>query len=252
MELFSATWGLAFLAVFAVSLISFVGAFTLAMSTKTLKKILPVLVAIAAGTLIGDALLHLLPHHAEEFGFSVWTGLWILLGMSAILVIERVIHWHHCHSPTHNHVKPFGWGLLAGDAVHNFLDGALIAASFLVNPAVGLATTIAVALHEIPQEIADFGVLVHAGFSKTKALVVNFASGLVALVGAVVVFFASERFEAIEQVLVPFTAGAFLYIAIADLLPELREETRTKHALFHAGAFIIGLALMALLLLFEA
>ena len=256
-------WAYTIVSVVLVSLIAFVGIITLVFSERKLSKILLVLVALAAGTLLGGAFLHLLPHNAEHHGFEVGTGYMILLGLIVLFIIEYFIHWHHCHR-THmcddphdksvdhsNHVIEFGWTNLIGDGLHNFLDGALIASTYFVSIPVGIATTIAVMMHEIPQEIADFGVLLHAGFSKVKALVLNFLAAVTAILGALVVLIVSESAEFIEAYLVPFTAGAFIYVAAADLMPELRKEKQGSKLVVHFVAFIAGIGLMAMLLLLE-
>lgn len=238
-----------FAAVGAVSLISLIGLATISISHVWLKKISLILVSLAAGTLLGDALLHLLPEALAESApgaLSVW--MWVLGGIIAFFVLEKVIHWRHCHVPTApNHPHPLGIMNLVGDGFHNFFDGILIAGAFLADPALGIATTVAVIFHEIPQEIADFGVLLHAGFSRGKALLMNFASALFAFAGAGLVILWPGAAAHSSDILVPFTAGGFLYIAVSDLIPELKKENNTLASLFQLCTILIGLGFMYLL-----
>jgi len=175
------------ISVILISLISLVGIAALSIKTSKLKKFLIYLVSFSAGALFGGAFLHLLPEIIEEAGFTLQISFLILGGIVLFFVIEKVIHWNHCHiSLSENHVHPFAIMNLVGDGVHNFLDGLIIAATYLISIPAGFATTIAVAFHEIPQEIGDFGVLIHGGFSRKKALAWNFVSAIVALLGAII------------------------------------------------------------------
>lgn len=238
------------IAVTLVSLISVVGYFTLGLNVRLLKKITFLLVSLAVGALFGDVFFHLLPELAHD-GFTVQMGFGILAGILLFLIIEKFVHWRHCHEPVgEGHVHPLGVMNMVGDGLHNFLDGFLIAASFAVNPVVGVATTIAVALHEFPQEIADFGVMVHAGMSPKKALLFNFASALLAVVG-VFAFVLVRDVELIEPLMIPLIIGGFLYIAGSDLVPELHKETRWQRSLMQIMAIFVGLLLMWGLLMVE-
>lgn len=238
------------LAVLLVSLISLVGFFTLGINVKFLKKITFLLVSLAVGALFGDVFFHLLPELAHD-GFTMDMGMGILSGIILFLIIEKFVHWRHCHEPiSEDHTHPLAVMNVIGDGLHNFLDGFLIAASFAVNPVVGVATTIAVALHELPQEIADFGVLVHAGMSVKKALLFNFASALLSVVG-VIVFVLVQDVAVIEPFMIPLIIGGFLYIAGSDLVPELHKETKWQRSILQVVAIFIGLALMWGLLAFE-
>ena len=242
------------LSVFIVSLISFIGVFTLSIKSKSLKKILIYLISFSAGALLGDAFIHLLPEIVEESGFTRNISFSILGGIAIFFTLEKIIHWDHCHRKIteENHIHPFAYTNLVGDALHNFLDGIIIAASYLVSVPAGIATTLAVLLHEIPQEIGDFGVLIHGGFTKTKALLLNFASALVAILGAVVTLYFGASIENIELILVPIAAGGFIYIAGADLIPEIHKHSnKIKTSLLQLFAFLVGIAIMALLLLLE-
>ncbi|MFH0869372.1 MAG: ZIP family metal transporter [archaeon] len=235
------------LAVFIVSAISFVGAFTLFMQ-KSLHQLINYLVAFAVGGMLGAAFLDLLPEAVEKT--PNW-GIYVLAGILAFFLIELYFHWHHHHTHIkagHKHIHPVGYLNLIGDGAHNFLDGMIIAASFIVNPALGIITTVAVIMHEIPQEFGDFGILIHAGFTKGKALFFNFLSALTAITGAMVAFFAVEAIRNISIYIVPFAAGGFIYMATADLLPEIHKhqgedffETILQTVLIFLGVSLIWL-----------
>jgi zinc and cadmium transporter len=243
----------AFLAVLIVSLISFVGLLAISIDTKRLRKVLLLLVSFSAGAFFGDVFLHLLPEAVESAGgLTLELSLAVLAGIVLFFAIEKVVRWQHCHHGLEdNHTHPFAWMNLIGDGVHNFIDGILIGASFLASPALGIATTIAVVLHEIPQEIGDFGVLVHGGFSRAKALLMNFASGLLAIAGVGIALLIGARAEHIAALLVPFAAGGFLYIAGSDLIPELHHHESVKKSLLQLVMFLCGIGVMGLLLLLE-
>jgi len=210
--------------VFFVSLVSLIGITALAFKKDRLENILLYLVSFAAGALLGDAFLHLIPEAAAG-GFTVSLSLAILSGMMLSFALEKVIHWRHCHAPVgENHPHPFAYMNLFGDFVHNFIDGLIIAASYLVSIPVGIATTVAVLLHEIPQEIGDFGVLVHGGFSRRKAIAYNFLTALSAVLGAAIAVIAFSFIEGSMIILLGFAAGGFIYIASTDLIPELHKK----------------------------
>lgn len=242
-------------AVLVVSLISLVGVFTLGIAHKSLRRFLIFLISFSAGALLGDAFIHLLPEIVEEYGFSSQISLLVLLGIALFFVLEKFIHWEHCHGHVleEGHIHSFAYMNLIGDGFHNFLDGVIIASSFLINVPAGIATTIAVALHEIPQEIGDFGVLLHGGFSKGKALLINFASALMAVVGAIVALLIGGYIGNIELFLVPIAAGGFIYIAASDLIPELHKHSNGKaiNSILQLVMFILGIVAMYLLLFLE-
>ena len=210
------------------------------------------LISFSAGALFGDAFIHLLPEVVESHGFSLIISLSILTGIVLFFILEKIIHWQHCHLPiTEEHVHPFAYMNLIGDALHNFIDGVIIAASYVVSIPAGIATTLAVALHEIPQEIGDFGVLIHGGFSRSKALVLNFISALAAVLGAVLALWAAAFVERIELFLVPIAVGGFIYIAGSDLIPELHKETILRRSILQVLAFLLGIGVMTALLFIE-
>jgi zinc and cadmium transporter len=231
-----------FLATFIVSLISFVGVVTLALNDKILNKILLILIGLSAGALMGGAFLHLLPEAVEKStGLDVY--LFVLIGFILFFLIEKVLHWRHCHKGECD-VHTFHYMNLVGDSIHNFIDGLIMAASFVVSIPLGITTTIAIATHEIPQEIGDFGVLLYGGFSKKRAIMLNFVVALTAVLGGIVGYFVSNLIENIVVFILPFAAGGFIYIAATDLVPEIRKELDMKKYMATLFVFICGILIM--------
>jgi zinc and cadmium transporter len=247
----AAFWILA--SVLLVSIVSFVGVLAL-FRNRWLHKRLFWLVSFSVGALLGDAFIHLLPEAFEQAGEATLpVSLSVLVGILVFFVLEKVVHWHHCHHSEEecenvHHVKVFGIMNLLGDGVHNAIDGLVIAGSFLVSIPLGIATTIAVVFHEIPQEISDFGVLLHAGFSSRSALFFNFLSALTAFVGAVLVIGLNNSIAGLETLLLGFTAGGFIYIAGVDLVPELHKERKLGHILAQFVFIVFGMLVMLALL----
>jgi len=222
-----------------------IGIFALAINTDKLRSMLIYFVSFSAGALMGDAFIHLLPEVVEEAGFTLNISMYILFGIIFYFLVEKVIHWNHCHLPiTATHVHSFSLMSLMGDVVHNFIDGLIIGASYLVSIPVGVYTSVAILLHEIPQEIGDFGVLVHGGFTKTKALMLNLGVALTAVLGVVISLLLSSRVANLTHVVIPFAAGGFIYIAGSDLIPELHKEVDTHKSLIQILMFILGVAVM--------
>ena len=245
-------WLYTILSVLGVSLIAFAGLFTFSVKIERLKKILLFLISFAAGSLLGDAFLHLLPEAVGLPGTALKVSSWILVGLVLFFVLEKILKWRHCHEPTcEDHPHPVGMMNLIGDGVHNFIDGAIIATSFLVSPALGLATTLAVIIHEIPQEMGDFGILIHAGYSRKQALFYNFLSALTAVAGAALTLTFGANISSLTSYLIPLTIGGFIYIATADLIPELHKEVRLRYSIFQLISFLGGIGLMGLLLLID-
>lgn len=245
-------WLYSIISVLLVSLVSLIGAATIALNLERLKKILLFLVSFAAGALLGDAFIHLIPEAFEESKITVVIPFVILFGILLFFILEKILFWRHCHVPTsEDHPHPLATINLIGDGVHNFIDGMIIAGSYLVSVPLGVTTTIAVVLHEIPQEIGDFSILLHAGMSKGRALFYNFLSAIVALAGAVLVLLMADAMTTLREWLIPFTVGGFIYIATADLLPELKKETDLKKSFIQLGALLLGIGIMALFLLWE-
>ncbi len=228
------------LSVFIISAISLVGILTLSLKDRFLERVLFILIAIAAGTLLGVAFLDLIPEAIEGAGEEVF--LYVLFGIVAFFILERFIFWHHCHDGKCD-VHAFSYLNLIGDGVHNLIDGIVIAAAYMVSIPLGISTTIAIALHEIPQEIGDFAILVYGGFSRKKALFCNFLSALAAFVGIALAFLLSSV-EGFFTFFLAFAAGGFIYIASADIMPELQKEMEFKKSLLQLLCLIGGIALM--------
>jgi zinc and cadmium transporter len=231
-------------ATFLITLIAFIGIFTLALKEKVLNKILLILVSLSAGALMGGALLHLLPEaveKAEETHIDIF--IIVLFGFILFFLIEKVLHWRHCHKGKCD-VHTFHYMNLIGDSVHNFIDGLILAASFVVSTELGLTTTLAIAAHEIPQEIGDFGVLIYGGFEKKKAIILNFCVALTIVLGGIIGYFISKATEQAVVFLLPFAAGGFIYIAATDLVPEIKKEINIKKSMATLAVFIIGILIM--------
>ncbi len=234
-----------------ISLISFVGAIGLGISSKKLERVLLILVAFSTGALIGDAFIHLLPEAVEKSG-GLTSGITIsfFIGILIFFVLEKFLRWRHCHDvDCEEHPKHLGTMNLVSDGVHNFIDGVLIASSFLISIPLGIATTAAVALHEIPQELGDFGVLVHSGFTPKKAVWYNFLFATFAILGTAITLVIGTRAKEVADFMIPVTAGGFVYIALSDLVPELHKEESAGHSLLQLFFILIGIGMMYLLLL---
>ena len=247
----------AFSSVVIISLISLIGVSTLSLRAERLRGVLFVFVALAVGALLGDAFFHLLPEAFEETENTALVSLLTLAGLFVFFWFEKLVHWHHGHHGDISEiehedggVKPLGKLILLSDGLHNFLDGLVIGASYLISVEVGIATTIAVVLHEIPQEIGDFGVLLHAGYSKGKAIFYNFISALTAIAGVLVIMVTGSSSARAISFLIPFAAGAFIYIATADLVPELHKQ-RGSSTVLEFLAILLGVGAMYLLLFLE-
>ena len=243
--------------VIIVSLVSLVGIISLSFK-KNLKCLLLPLVSLSAGTLFGGAFIHLLPEAVEEAGFTLQISLIILAGIVVFFILEKLIHWRHCHAHVHDASHQHGTQTkhiaimnLVGDGLHNLLDGLIIAGSYMISIPVGIATTIAVILHEVPQEIADFGVLLYSGLSKTKAILFNFLSAAISIVGAIIGLVLGAKSGSFIEMILPFAAGGFIYIAGSNLIPELHKECRLRDNFSHLFMMVIGIALMFALTFLE-
>lgn len=249
-----------------VSLISLVGVILFFRKLTSKSLLISLLVSFAAGTLLGDSFFHLLGESIEEMGFSVDIIISLFLGIIFMLIVESTIHQHHHHLDNEeddNHLNNSGnlkkdtvnkrlAGVnLVGDSVHNILDGIAIATSFLVNPTVGIATTIAVILHEIPQELADAGILIYSGWHRKKVLIANFLVALTSILGVILVFVLDNLIEGISSLLIPFAAGQFIYIALVNLVPEIHKESNRFKYILRILSFILGITVMYIFTLFE-
>lgn len=246
-------FGLIMLSVLIVSLISFVGVVTLSLKQSVFNYLLFVLVAFAAGTLLAAALLDIMPEALEAGGSAGAKQesvlLYALIGMLIFYCIERFIFWHHHHhreskDESHKEAHVFTYLNLIGDGVHNFFDGAIIAASFLTNIPLGIATTVAIVTHEIPQEFGDFAILIHGGLTKGRALFYNFLSALTAFGGAFAGYFFLNLVTAAKPYLLGFAAGGLIYIALTDLIPELHKETGVGRSIVQFIGMVSGVVLI--------
>jgi zinc and cadmium transporter len=201
-------------------------------------------VSFSAGALIAGAIIHLIPEAFKEYGINTLIPLFFLIGILTFFILEKILHWRHCHIHTKKHKHHLATMNLVGDFFHNFIDGMMIAGSYLVNIQLGLTTTVAVILHEIPQEIGDFGVLLYAGLKKYKALFYNFLSALAAVLGAIVILYIGNTIPNLTMFLLPFTAGGFIYIAGSDLIPELQKEFVLKKSLTQFIFLVLGMLVM--------
>lgn len=232
---------------FIGSILSLVGGIVLLYQEKLALKISHFLASFAAGTLLGAAFFDLLPEAAHEAasnaaGAEESIFIWVLLGMLSFFLLERFIYWFHHHHEHEdpNKQKPTVPLIILGDSVHNFIDGVAIAATFLVSVPLGITTALAVAAHEIPQEIGDFGILLHRRLPKKKILIANILSALTAVVGALLTYWGGAMLTEILPVLLAITAGFFIYIAASDLIPEIHEENRKGFAFIETVLLLTG------------
>jgi zinc and cadmium transporter len=226
----------------AMSAIALVGSVTLVLSEATLQRILLPLVGFAAGTLLGGAFFHMIPTAIAGPGDIIHCFAWVLAGFSVFLALEQFLHWHHCHRASAGCKQPLTYLILIGDGLHNFIGGLAIASTFIVDIRLGIMAWLAAAAHEIPQELGDFGVLIHGGWDKGKALLFNILSALTFLAGGLVTY--SVSFTVDISFLIPFAAGNFIYIGASDLVPEVKEHEDLRTNIANFLAFVSGLALM--------
>lgn len=232
---------------------SLLGIFALSLKKELLSRSLFAVVALGAGALLGNAFLHLLPEAAEGFGEAHLAGAWVLGGIGAFFLLEKVLRWHHHHTADEGDVEqhphgahPVGLLVIAADSLHNLIDGLAIAAAFSVSVPVGIATTVAILVHEIPQEISDFGLLLHSGYSRLEALTVNILSAVTAIIGGVIGLALVESVALAGPALLALTAGGFIYIATADLAPELHKTVSARKSLIQLAMIAVGVAVIAL------
>ncbi len=245
----------ALVSVLAVSLISFVGLFTLSIKEAVLKEYVFVMVSLAVGALLGDAFIHLIPESLDKIQNGMLVVLAIAGGMFIFFILEKFLHWHHHleeNDEKNHHLHHVGKMILISDGLHNFIDGLIIGASYIVSIPVGVATTIAVIFHEIPQEIGDFGVLLHSGYTRRRALWFNFLSALMAIVGVALAFLLTDFADIVSLWALPVAAGGFIYIAMSDLVPELFKTKNKKHIAIQIVAVLLGFLCMLALLLLES
>ncbi|MBI2018115.1 ZIP family metal transporter [Candidatus Daviesbacteria bacterium] len=222
------------------SIISLIGGLLLLIKEKFALKISHFLTAFAAGTLLGTAFLDLMPEASESAG-EVNIFFWAILGILVFFLLERFIH-HHGHGDQPEAKRSVVPLIVVGDTVHNFIDGVAIAATFLVSIPLGIVTSLAVAAHEIPQEIGDFGLMLHKGMARGRVLKINFLSALASLAGAILTYLAKDSIEALLPVALALTAGFFIYIASANLIPEIHSQENKKVAFWESIMLLLGVA----------
>lgn len=233
------------------SILSLIGGVLLLWREKFALKISHYLSSFAAGALLGTAFLDLLPEgleYAEELGTEINIFWWAILGFLTFFLLERLIHLHHHYGHSKNHQqqdeqlskKSLVSLIVLGDGAHNFIDGVMIAATFMVSVPLGIATAIAVAAHEIPQEIGDFGIMLHKGVKRAKVLWLNILSAVTALIGAILTYLIGESIQQFMPMLLSLAAGFFIYIAASDLIPEIHKEEKNKVAMLESAILILG------------
>lgn len=235
----------ALVSVTAVSLLSLLGAIFMTLQRKTLQGIITYSLAFSSGVLLGSTFFELLPESLELLPNGAFA--WTLTGFVVFFCLEKILQWHHHVEGRHDHKeKTFAYLTLIGDSIHNFADGAVIAASYLISVPLGITTTLAIVTHEVPHELSDFLILLHGGFSNTRALMFNFLSATTAIAGTVLVLVLGTRFAGLERYLVPLAAGNFLYIAASDLIPELLTRRHGSTSLLQVGMLILGISVAPL------
>ncbi len=224
-------------------LAALVGALTLSLKKDAFDKVMMVLVAFSAGALIAGAFFHIMPESLEKGVEPVHLFIIVIFGFVVFFIFEKFLFWHHCHNEECS-VHPYTYLILFGDGIHNFIDGLIIAASFLIDIGFGIITTFVIISHELPQELGDFAVLVHGGMKVKKALTYNFLSQLTAVLGGIVGFFIGRSIETFVPFILPFAAGGFIYIGASDLIPQLHDEKSMKKSIFSFVLFVVGVLLM--------
>jgi len=244
----------AIISVIIVSLVSIIAAIPLLLKKKVSDHTLLFLLSVSVGVLLSTVFMHFLPETIEH-GYSMKSAYYILFGFLIMFVLEKFVHWHHSKKCAngdcgHGHAYNLAPVNLIGDGVHNFIDGLVIAGAYAVNIGVGIAATISIIFHEIPQGIADFGVLLYSGWSKKKALIFNFLSAATAIIGVVVGIVLMGRMHGFTDFIIPFAAGNFLYIAASNLLPQLHRHCKLKDTFVHIFAILLGIVIIALTIIY--
>jgi zinc and cadmium transporter len=248
---------LAIVSVVGVSLLSLLGIVFFLVEERFVERVLLYFVSFSTGALLGDVFLHMVPDMADDAIFLPKAMIVVLGGILFSFIIEKIVHWRHCHVLEHNHDHdhehhhPAGILSLVGETIHNFIDGVVIAASFVASPAVGLATTLAVVFHEIPHEIGNYAILLHSGYGKERALLFNFLAACSSIVGAIAVLLVSSSLENVTVYMLPFAAGNLLYIAGSDLIPELHKHTKISQGILQLLCMLIGMVMMYGILFLE-
>ena len=225
-----------------MSALALLGVVTLSLKEATLKRLLLPLVALSAGSLLGGAFFHMIPEAIDKTGTELSVYIYVVAGFSFFLLLEQFLHWHHCHREATDCKRPLTYLILIGDGIHNFIGGIAVAGTFLIDIRLGISTWLAAAAHEVPQEIGDFAVLVHGGWSRKKALLLNGLAGSSFLLGGLLAY--SLSFSSWIYYLIPFAAGSFIYIGASDLIPEVNKHRSLARNLLHFSCFSTGLLIL--------
>jgi zinc and cadmium transporter len=265
---------IAFVMIFLIGGLSLIGIFFISLKEKTLERILFVLIAFATGTILASALFDLIPeslHHMEELNSEgadideVLPFIFVMIGYLVFFILERFIYWFHGHAHQEEEefvchgnistdmenkekgtpkIKNFAILNLIGDGLHNFLDGVVIMVAFISDITVGIAVTLAVIFHELPQEIGDFGILIYGGFTKKKAMLFNFLSAMIAMLGGLFAYLLADTVETFSFFILAFSGGGFLYIATSELMPELLKERDLKKSIIQTLILLVGIGMI--------
>jgi len=240
---------------FLIAILALLGIFTFILKEDIFQKLIKLLVSFAAGAFIGAVFFEFLPEIFHEFGghnghhVDILGPVLITSGFVFFFILEEVLQWHHCHKPPCEHddeetKEAFSYLILISNAIHNFVDGMIVGAAFLLAIPIGITTSIAIAAHEIPQELGNFGILVYGGWKKTKALLVNLGASLMIVPGGIAAYYAAPFIKPIY--LIGFAAGSFLYIGAADLIPEVHGEADLRKSIITIAIFLLGLSIIVL------
>ncbi len=235
-----------------VSLVAVIGTVPLLLKKNISKRILTLLLSVSVGTLLGSVFIQLLPESIEN-GYTLDIPYFLIIGFLVFFILEKFIHSRHGNQHdecAHSHGYSLGLVNIIGDGIHNFIDGLLIGSAYLISIPLGIGATVSIALHELPQEIADFGILLYSGFSKKRALFYNFLSAITAIAGTIVGLILSTKLTNFNHFILPFTAGVFLYIGASNLLPELHRKCNLKEGYLHFFAILFGFSLIALIAIY--
>ncbi|WP_198675378.1 ZIP family metal transporter [Pleomorphovibrio marinus] len=238
----------ALLGAFSVSLIAMVSGVFLFITPKQLEHVLPWAICLAIGVLLGNAFFHLIPESVMEIHDIQPIMYWVIGGILFFLVLDKLLfHPGIKKSNPNKEIKSIGYLNLVGDGIHNFVDGLIIGGSFMVSNELGIATTLAIAIHEFPQELGDAGTLIYSGFNPKKVILLNLLVGLTAVLGVIVIYSLNEVFVVPTSILFAFTAGGFIYMAIGNLLPSIlyEEKNSGRRFTYHMAIILIGLFLVA-------
>jgi len=246
-------WFYALLSVILESLISFIGVIAIPFTGQKLKNLTSILVSLAVGAMLGDAFIHLLPDAFANTTNPMRTSLSVLAGIFGFFALEKFLHWRHDHEHDQEaqRVHPIGWMSLLAGAIDNLTDGLVIGSAYLVSLPTGIATTLAIVMHEIPKEMGEFGVLIHFGFSKPKAIFFNFLTAVVSVIGTLIALWIGSSISDFPSLIAPVAAGIFIYVAGSDLVPQLHKEVKASQSAVQLLTMLVGIGLMLLIKFFE-